>query len=130
MSRSLTWWERLELWFVTRYLRNRYNMSHAQWGIRRKRVLGALLDGVRSEFTEDNMSTALHFIVEEMLENSEDNQRSEKEYGKYSYTIMVGETPAEPDDSVGCRHCDAPLTDAEHDDSNGMCLACLEDAMA
>lgn len=87
------WWERFKSWLVCRYLRDRYNMSHCQWGVRRKRVMGALLDGIRAEFTEDNMPTALHFVVEEMLENSKDNQRSEKEYGKHSYTIMIGETP-------------------------------------
>lgn len=80
--------ERLKLWFVCRYLRDRYNMSHRGFGHRRKAVLGAILDGIRAEFTEDNMPTALNFIVEEMLENSEDHQRSEAEFGKRSYSVI------------------------------------------
>ena len=88
------WWERFKCWLVCRYLRDRYNMSHCQWGVRRKRVMGALLDGIRAEFTEDNMPTALHFIVEEMLDNSEAHQESVKEFGKHEYTIMIGTTKA------------------------------------
>ena len=87
------WWERFKCWLVCCYLRDTYNMSHCQWGVRRKRVMGALLDGVRATFTEDNMSTALHFIVDEMLKNSEDNQRSVEEYGECGYTLTIGERP-------------------------------------
>lgn len=83
------WWEQFKSWLVCRYLRDRYNMSHCQWGVRRKRVMGAIMDGIRAEFTEDNMPTALHFVVEEMLENC-----SEAHSG--NYTIIIGEGVPRP----------------------------------